>query len=142
VQRAVARRCTPVPDAEADAKDGPRKMGLDPPRRVLELESSANGSTRRQRVEFGAFDVDDKRMFARVRGRIVRVLRDLDTDLELPLDEYKSHVATELPPSEVLELHRSGSVVLEGESASTNMKLDALVEDGAWRATAPVEAAL
>jgi hypothetical protein len=138
VQRAVARRCWPVPDAEIDVK----KMGLDPPRRVLELERLENGAARRQRIETGAIDVDDMRMFARVRGRIVRVLRDLDTELELPLDEYKSHTATELTPSDVIEVHRSGFVVLEGESASTDMKLDALAEQGIWRATSPVEATL
>jgi hypothetical protein len=138
---ALDRRGTPVPAADADA----RKLGLEPPRVVLELEArGANGpsGTRRQSIEIGAVDLDGKRIDVRARGRMLRTLRDLDTLLAKPVDDFRSRRVMTLDPRDVIEVHRRGSLVQEGATAPTDLALDAVSDGGEWRVTAPVAAAL
>ena len=138
---ALDRRGTPVPAGDAD----PRKLGLEPPRVVLELQAGrANGpsGTRRQSIEIGAVDLDGKRIDVRARGRLLRTLRDLDTLLAKPVDDFRSRRVMTLDPREVIEVHRRGSLVQEGATTPTDLALDAVSDGGEWRVTAPVSAAL
>jgi hypothetical protein len=138
---ALQRRATPVPSADADAAT----LGLEPPRVILELQAPAvSGAAGRTKaaVEFGALDLDGRRVNVRARGRLLRTLRDLDTTLARPLEEFKSHRVLAIEPREVVEVHRTGSLVQEGASSATDLSLDAIAEGGAWRATSPVSAAL
>lgn len=135
VKSALARRATRVPDAESDLK----KLGLDPPRFVLDLESDTHV---RQKIEVGSADVDRSRVHVRVRGHVVRAIRDFEVMLDMDLDEYKSHAATQVEPRDVVEIHRRGKFVLEQGAPASDMTLDALAENGEWRATAPVQALL
>lgn len=130
VRSALQRRATPVPDAELDTK----KLGLEPPRVVFELITKAG---LRAKVEVGAVDLDLNRVHVRVRGRVVRAVRDFDTMLDLMLDEYKSHAATTLEPRDVVEVHRRGSVVLPGQTTAVDVALDAQFDSGEWRSSAP-----
>jgi hypothetical protein len=135
VKSALARRGTKVPDSESDLK----KLGLDPPRFVLDLESDTHV---RQRIEIGAVDVDKGRVHVKARGHVVRVIRDIEVMLDMAQDEYKSHAATELEARDVVEVHRRGKLVLENATEATDMTFDALAENGEWRVTSPVQALL
>jgi Domain of unknown function (DUF4340) len=131
----LARKGTLVPESERDAK----KLGLDPPRFVLELETKSGA---RQKIEVGAVDLDQRRVHVRVQGRILRALRDFEVWLDQMPDQFKSHAVTELDARDVIEIHRRGKLVLEGDTQPTDLALDALLEEGMWRATSPVEARL
>jgi hypothetical protein len=74
----------------------------------------------------------------RANGRLLRTWRDIDTMLDRGLEEYMSHDILELSSTEVVEFHRRGSLVREKEKMPSDLTFDALVEDGTWRATAPV----
>jgi hypothetical protein len=138
LRSALERRATPVPADEADAK----KLGLEPPRYILELQASTPKGRVKSSVEFGALDLDGRRINVRAGGRLLRTLRDLDTTISRPLDDFKSHRVLSIDPREVIEVHRRGSLVQEGASAPTDLMLDAFAENGWWRASAPVSAAL
>jgi len=135
VKAAVARRGAVVPEEEARDLT---KLGLDPPRFVLDLESDVGGQRSRQRAEFGAADLDGLRIFVRTRGRILRVLRDLEPLLDLQLHELRSSSVSDVDPRDVVEFHRSGSVPILGAGPGLDATLDAVAEGGVWRATAPV----
>lgn len=134
---ALARRCTPVPEAERDEKS----LGFDPPRAILEIEEDVGGTRRRQRVELGALDLDGQRINVRARGRLLRTWRDLDTTIDRQVDDFMTHDALDVSPHEVLELHRGGSLVRE-DGRTADVGFDAMFERGEWRATAPVSAPL
>jgi len=138
LKSALERRATPIPEAEADAK----KLGLEPPRFIIELQAPSAHGPLKSTVEFGALDLDGQRINVRTRGRLMRTWRDLDTAVSKPLEEFKSHRVMQIEPHEVIEVHRRGSLVQEGASVKSDLSLDALGEEGTWRATAPVSAAL
>ncbi len=138
VSSALSRRGSVVPASEGDA----RSLGFEPPRAILELESASNGAARRQRVEIGALDLDGDRVYVRVRGRILRTLRDLDTTLARHVDDYKSREVLQLDAREVVEAHRTGSAAFQHGETPPRLDLDAWVDGEQWRATAPVKAAL
>jgi hypothetical protein len=134
---ALPRKATPVPAAEADAE----KLGLEPPRAVLEVEEDVGGTRRRTRLEIGAIDPDQQRVNVRAGGRLLRTYRDLDTTLARPPEELRSHRVLDVDAREVVELHRRGSVV-KPDGTLLDVHLDALAEEGVWRATAPMAGAL
>jgi hypothetical protein len=131
VQTAVARRGTPVDRAEVDMK----KLGLDPPRVMLALYDDKGA---RQQLDIGAVDPDQTRVNVLAHGQVLRVLRDFVVLMDLTPEDYQSKAATDVDPRDVVELHRSGKVIQPGATEPTDVTLDALLEDGQWRATAPV----
>ena len=137
-QTALERRGTPVPEAEARPAD----LGLDPPRILLEMEEAVDGTTRRTRVEIGAIDLDGAHMSVRAGGRILETWRDLDTTLDHGLEDWMDHELVEVPPQDVVEVHRRGRIARAGESEAKDVSFDALLEDGTWRLTSPYAAAL
>lgn len=138
LQSALDRHATPVPERESDV----HKLGLEPPRIVLEIEEALVGERKRSRIELGGLDPDGQRVNVRVRGRLVRALRDLDTTLSRPLDDFKSHSAMAVGTRDIIELHRRGRMVREGETSESDLTLEALLDGATWRITAPVQAAL
>ncbi len=138
VQAAAHRRGTPL---SGDAPDL-AKLGLDPPRFVLEIETEVDGARARQRAEFGAADLDGRHMYVRARGRTLRALRDLEPLLDLQLHEFRANAVTTLDARDVIEFERSGAVPAEGSGPPRDAAFAALAEQGVWRATAPVTGAL
>lgn len=138
LKSALERRCTPVPEGEAD----PKALGLEPPRIVLELQASTPAGRVKSAVEFGALDPDGRRINVRARGRLLRTLRDLDTTLSRPLEDFKSHRVLAIDPREVVEVHRRGTLIQEGAGTTSDLTLDVFSEEGSWRVSAPVSAAL
>lgn len=137
LKSALERRGTPVPESEADAA----KLGLAPPASVLALEELVDGETRVQRAEFGAVDPDGERVAVRVRGRLVRVWRDLANTLARDADDFRSHQLLSLDAREIIEIHRTGTLTLpDGREIDANF--DAFADGGLWRATAPVKGQL
>lgn len=135
---ALSRSGTPVPSTEAD----PARVGLDPPRLVLEIEhASAGGAPVRARVEFGALDPDGQRVHVRVGGRILRTWRDLDTTLDRPMQDFRAKRLFDVDGRTIVEIHRSGTVT-GTDGRPIDMALDALAENGEWIATGPVKARL
>lgn len=135
VQAAMRARGAPVSSEEARE---PARLGLDPPRFVLDVESAREGSRTRQRVEFGAAELDGARIFARADGRILRVGRELEPLLDMQLHELRASAISEVDPRTVLEFRRTGSLPAEGVGPGLDAGLEAVQEGGAWRATAPV----
>jgi hypothetical protein len=137
-ESALDRHGTPVPEAEAR----PRDLGLDPPRAIVEIEEDLGGSVRRSRVDLGAVDLDGAHLNVRAHGLLLRTWRDLDTTLDRVVEDFMSHDAVDIAPHEVVEVHRRGSLARERDAPPADLTLDALLEDGIWRATAPVSAPL
>jgi len=125
----------PVADPDLQA------LSLSPPRAVLELEQQTADGRTRDRLEFGATDLDGQHGFVRVNGVVVRTLRSLDSTLERDLADWRSRsLFTGISPYAVTEFHRRGRVALEREEPQ-DLTLD-VVDDGGWRATAPWNARL
>ncbi len=131
VQTAVARRGTLVNASEVDLK----KLGLDPPRMVLALYDEAGT---RQQIDIGAVDPDQNRVNVLAHGQVLRAVRDFEVMLDLMPEDYQSKAATDVDPRDVVEMHRRGLVLEPGATEKTDVTLDALLEEGQWRATAPV----
>lgn len=136
VASAVQRRGTPVPESEAHDL---AKLGLEPARIVFSL-TLQDGRTKT--IQVGALDLDRNRVHVQVDGQVLRAMRDFDNLLGLQLDEYQSHSATSLDPRDVVEFHRRGMMRFPDTTAEVDVTLDALFDDGEWRATSPVRALL
>lgn len=135
---ALERRGTPIPPGEARAED----LGLDPPRVLLEMEESIEGTMRRTRLALGAIDLDGAHMAVRAGGRFLRTWRDLDTTLDHGLEDWMSHEIVDVSPLEVVEVHRRGQLARAGETEAGDVSFDARLEEGSWRLTSPYSAAL
>jgi hypothetical protein len=96
----------------------------------------------RARLEVGAVDLDRNRVNVRAHGRILRAVRDFEALLDIMPEEYQSHAATTIDAREVVEVHRRGIVLQEGDEKPADVTLDALAEEGQWHATAPCSALL
>ncbi len=139
VEGAARSRGPVVPQEEA--RDLSR-LGLDPPRFVLDVETESNGREARLHAEFGAVDLDKTHMFVRVEGRVLRVSRELEATLDMQLFELRASNVSAVDAREVLEVHRRGSISKPAVGPGMDVDFDAVQEHGAWRATAPVEGAL
>ncbi|MCY2961490.1 MAG: DUF4340 domain-containing protein [Planctomycetota bacterium] len=135
LQGAVRARGTPVPAEEAGDL---AKIGLDPPRFVLDIETGVGDARKRQRAEFGAVELDGTRIFARAGGQVLRVVRELEPLLDLQLHELRASSISDVDPRTVLEFRRTGSFQPVGSGPGVDLALEAVQEGGAWRATAPV----
>jgi hypothetical protein len=134
----IDRRAPVVPEAQAN----PKELHLEPPRVILQMEVDVDGKPQRTRVDVGALDLDGAHLFVRANGRVLRTWRDIDTALNRSLEGYMSRDITRLAPDEVVEIHRTGSLVRTPGTKAADLRFDALLDDGVWRATAPVTAPL
>ncbi len=125
----------PTPDAN------PKKVSLDPPRVVIEVEEDVGGRILKRKIEVGAVDLDDHWVFARAEGAIFRTERALDTTLERDLPDWRSRFLLRTSARQVVEVRRSGSILFDPAGEATDLGLVAL-QDGGWRAVEPFEAAL
>ncbi|MBL8862992.1 MAG: DUF4340 domain-containing protein [Planctomycetes bacterium] len=142
VRVALRARGAAVP---REVSAAPQKLGLEPPRFVLDLESEREPGARprtRRRVEVGAAEVDGLRVFARVDGRIALVSRELETVLDRELHEFRASSISDVDPRRVLEVRRRGSAPTSGIGPTVDLGFDAVLEAGAWRATAPLQGLL
>lgn len=130
---ALAASGAEVPASERD----PARLGLDPPEMVLAIEEELDGQRRSERVEIGALDADGQHVNVRVRGSIVRVLRNLQRALDGTIDDFKTDQVLAFVPGEVLRVKRTGSIVREGspEPRDAAMRLERGPEG--WRAVEP-----
>ena len=76
VELVATQRAFPVRDPDLEA------LSLAPPRAVLEIEQEVAGQRVRNRLEFGAVDLDGQHGFVNVDGTVVRTLRSLDSILD------------------------------------------------------------
>lgn len=125
----------PAPDAEAS------KLSLDPPRVIVQVEEEVGGSLLKRQVEIGAVDLGDQWVYARVDGRIFRTERGLDSTLERDLPDWRSRFVLTLSPRQVIEVHRSGSILYSPEDPEEDLSFAALL-DGHWTSTLPFQAEL
>lgn len=119
-------------------EDGIEGKGFDPPRAVLTVEVEGPAGVREHRVELGATDLDGTHVFARVDGRAMRTLRNLETLLDRPLADWRSRALLSIAPMGVVSFRREGSIQLPG---GERLELDLALEMGEhWRATEPFTA--
>lgn len=135
VGAAVRARGEPV---AAEELSDLSKLGLDPPRFVLDVETVAEGVAKRQRAEFGAAELDGARLFARAGGRVLRVSRELEPLLDLPLHELRASTISDVDARAVLEVRRAGAFPADGAGPALDAGFEAVQEGGVWRATSPV----
>jgi hypothetical protein len=103
--RVTSNQAWLVPGEERDLA----QSSLDPPRAVLELrEMLEDGSERLHRVNMGAVDLDQMRVFVEVGGRTLRTLRNLEVVLENDLTEWRSRRIFEVDGSRVVSISRKG----------------------------------
>lgn len=139
--QAAARARGPLVDP-AEARDLSR-LGLDPPRFVLDLETrsgdtSPGSPVRRQRAEFGAVELDGARMFARLDGRVLLISRELEPILDLELHELRASNVSDLDALMVMEVQRTGSAPGADGAPAVDVSFEAVQEGRTWRATSPV----
>jgi len=130
---ALGARGRELPVSERD----PVQLGFSPPRAVLEIEELVDGQTRHERVELGGLDADGRSVNVRVRGSYLRVLRDLDTALDVQLEEYKTNLALEFTIADVVRVRRSGTITPEGASAPVDVGLEIELTEEGWRSLKP-----
>lgn len=133
-------RGMPVIEEQRD----PARLGLDPPRAILEVETVAGTDAEgasvpavKARVELGALDLDGVRVNVRADGHLLRALRDLDTTLDREVHDYRSHRALDLPPRAVALLHRTGRWQEDLAREPVDLELHAYREGRFWRSSAP-----
>ncbi|HVS19869.1 MAG TPA: DUF4340 domain-containing protein, partial [Planctomycetota bacterium] len=115
--------------------------GFDPPRAVLTVEVDGPAGPRQRRIELGATDVDATHVFARVDGRLMRTLRNLETLLDRPLADWRSRALLSIAPTSVVTFERRGAIREHGAREPT--RLDLVLELGErWRASEPFTAQL
>jgi hypothetical protein len=112
------------------------KLGLAPPRIVVHITQVREGEAEENwRVEFGAIDVDARRVLARVPNHpdsapggalVTRVVRSLDTTLDRNPDDYRETLCTTIPAQRVVEISRRGR-------GDLTLNLDAFLDGGIWR---------
>ncbi len=130
---ALAARGRALPQSELD----PRALGFEPPRIVLEIEELVDGQSHHERVEIGGLDADNQSVNVRVRGRYLRVRRDLDTAADRQLEDFKTDLALEFVPGDVVRVRRSGTLLREGAQQPTDISLELERGDEGWRSIAP-----
>ncbi len=116
------------------------KVGLAPPRAVLEITEEIDGRSQLTRIEIGAVDIGDQLVYARRDGRLGRTERALDTVLERDLPDWRAHYIMSFDPRSAVEFWREGRMEITGETP-LSVELRAVL-DGEWRATAPYQAQL
>lgn len=85
------------------------ERGLSPPRAVLEVVERLDGDARREHVlEMGSVDLDAMRVYVRTRGRIFRTMRNLETPLEAPVEDWRSRRVFGLEGAGIVEIRREG----------------------------------
>jgi hypothetical protein len=129
------QRAKPVVGAD------PKKLSLEPPRVVLEIEMRGAAANAKRRIEIGLVDVDSQHVYARVDGAVVLTERGLDATLERDLPEWRARNILRIAGNSVVEVHRSGKILLPDATEPIDLALDAVL-DGTWRATQPFAAQL
>ena len=118
------------------------RLGLDPPRAVIEFTERIGGEPLVRRLELGAGDLDRQYSVVRVDGRVARTLRTFESLLDRPADEWRTRqIVRGFDPFSVVELHRRGSIAFQDGDEPLELELDVVNEDG-WWATSPVRARL
>ena len=118
-----------------------QKLQLAPPRVVLEIEMRGAAGSGERRIELGLVTLDTQHVYARVDGAVVLTERGLDATLERDLPEWRARGILRMAGNAVVEFHRSGKILLQGETEATDLALDAVL-DGTWRTTQPFAAQL
>jgi len=130
-----SQRAKPVVGADL------KKLMLEPPRVVLEIEMRGAPASAKRRIELGLVDLDSQHVFARVDNSVVRTDRGLDATLERDLPEWRARNILHITGNSVTEFHRAGEIVLPGATEPLDLALDAVL-DGTWRSTQPFAAQL
>jgi len=135
---------------EEVAQADPRKLGLDPPRALIEcIEARAEGE-RRTSVLVGALDVDGSSVHVLAGGRVLRAPRALSELLDLPPDEFRRRRLVELDPSELVGIRRhtavlgpidAGSAPLSASAGSFEARREPLY-GAPWELAQPLNAPL
>ncbi len=118
------------------------RLSLAPPRAVLEFVETLPTGPRKLRLELGAKDLDGKYVYARIDGQVVRTLLNLDSTLERDLAGWRRHRVLNIDPASVVEVRRSGKLVLDRARGLIDLQLEAGTTETGWRATKPWNAAL
>ncbi len=124
----------------ADGVD-PARVGLDPPRAVLELEQTGEAA-RTHRLELGALDVDGHSVYVRVDGEVLRTLQTVDASLERDLDSWRSRTVLPIGVGQVIDLQRSGTVREGDELLDVELVAQRDPATNRWMGVRPFGAAL
>ncbi len=114
-------------------------------------ENIADGRALEHVLELGNLDFDKRRVAARIDGVYARVARPLLDIAERPLGEYRSKRLIQIDPSSILEVERSGELLLAGGARPEvgpevpggdalevfDLGFRAVLEGGLWVAEAP-----
>lgn len=121
-----------VSAAELKAAD----TGLDPPRIVVEATEEMPGGAERQRtVEVGNEDLDGLRLYVRSEGQVRRTMRNIETSLELYVDDWRSRAVFELDPRTILEIDRGGAFYDSGVAEPLDFRAER--RGASWLADRP-----
>ena len=128
-----------VPKAAGEELD-PAKIGLDPPRVVIDvsLHEEVGGET--LRVEIGSVDFTKDWVYVRVGGRLLRTLRTIDSIVKRGINDYRQQTMFNVRTDTVYEIHRKGS--FEESEQRFGFELHAFLENDGWRLESPFRAAL
>lgn len=127
-----------VPRSEAD----PARLGLDPPRAIVDVHVQRDGRAERLRVEVGRRDLDGRSLFVRTRGRVLRTLQTLDTQVDQEVQDYRSKRIFDLAGESVIEVNRVGRYRPSIDVEPIDMTLMAVREGASWRLLQPYQALL
>lgn len=86
------------------------EQGFDPPRMVFDvIESMPDDEKRTTRLELGAFDLDGSHLYVRVRGKLFRTLRNLDTTLQQNVHGFRDQRIFRMGVDDIVRVSRRGN---------------------------------
>jgi hypothetical protein len=112
-----------------------------PPRATIRLAGvTADGESWEEQVEVGPVDADSTRLLVRVRDRIMRVKRNLDTVLLRHVSDFRDHRIFHMDPANVVRVQRRGFYINDGRLVPLEMQAEVL--DGTWMLSKPERVSL
>ena len=126
------------PDPNADLVS----LGLDPPQVEWTLYERVGAEERLHRLAIGGPDPSGSRVYVMKDGALFLASRSIANTLNKDFQDYRSARISEVDPSKVVEVHRSGRIQFSAEEEPVDLSLSALREGASWRALRPQECLL
>lgn len=126
-----------------EAEWGATNLGFDPPRVVFSVEERLDdGTSRTSVVELGAPDPDRMRVNVRQDGEYYRALARLYSTLNQELEGFRARRVLTIDPRSVVEITRSGKLLLELGEETVDTEFVAYLDGFRWFGVQPKRALL
>jgi hypothetical protein len=117
-------------------------IGLAPPHAEFSVTELVDGESVTHELLVGVPDPTGSRVYALQEGSLILTSRNLVSTLDKDFTEFRSRRISQINPSKIVELHRTGKVQHSLDEEPYSLELSAWREGTSWRSLQPLEAAL